>query len=146
MITKTKPRKNQKTRAINVRLTEAERMELKRQAELRGVTSARYVRRLIREALSYGPDFFANEDALLEQLREDVKSVGRNVNQIARTLNAWNKHSADLKAGIMTINIPGILGETQVTIKDVGEYIEKTRTDSEQRRLLLRRAYSKDKK
>ncbi len=121
-------------------------MELKRQAELRGVTSARYVRRLIREALSYGPDFFANEDALLEQLREDVKSVGRNVNQIARTLNAWNKHSADLKAGIMTINIPGILGETQVTIKDVGEYIEKTRTDSEQRRLLLRRAYSKDKK
>ena len=121
-------------------------MELKRQAELRGVTSARYVRRLIREAMSHGPDFFANEDALLEQLREDVKSVGRNVNQISKTLNAWNKRYVDLKAGIMTIDIPGVLGATHATIIDVSEYIEKTRTDSDQRRLLLRRAYSKDKK
>jgi predicted DNA-binding protein len=145
MIMKTKPRKNQKTRAINVRLTEAERMELKRQAELRGVTPARYVRRLIREALSYGPDFFANEDALLEQLRDDVKNVGRNVNQISRALNTWNKRFVDLKAGMMTIDIPSVLEATDATIKDVGGYIEKIRTDSEQRRLILRRAYSKGK-
>jgi len=52
-----------------------------------GQTPSRILRRLIREAITAGPDYF--DDGLLElrQMRNEVGRVGGNLNQLVRTAN-----------------------------------------------------------
>ena len=70
-----------------VRLRAEEDAGLKKLAADLGQAPSRIMRRLIREALTGGPDYF--DDGLLElrRMRTELAAIGRNLNQLARTAN-----------------------------------------------------------
>ena len=70
-----------------VRLRADEDAGLKKLAADLGQAPSRIMRRLIREALTGGPDYF--DDGLLElrRMRTELAAIGRNLNQLARTAN-----------------------------------------------------------
>ena len=73
--------------SVRVRLREQERAAFQQFAAQVGQTPSRIIRRLIREALTAGPDYF--DDGLLElrQMRNELGRVGGNLNQLVRTAN-----------------------------------------------------------
>ena len=84
-------RKPAKTEAFSVRLTPAEKTKLTALAEARGVAPSRFVRRMVREAVTSRADLFADESEAFSELTAQVKKAGRGVNQIARRLNSEAK-------------------------------------------------------
>lgn len=76
-----------KTRVLQLRVTDAEQSALASLAESRGVSTSEYHRRLLREAISCGAEFFPDDVLELQKLRRQVRAVGKNVNQIAKALN-----------------------------------------------------------
>ena len=83
---KTKPPKV-RSRAAAIRLREDEWAGLKELAATLGQTPSRVIRRLIREALTGGPDYF--EDGLLElrRMHRELAAIGSNLNQLSRAVN-----------------------------------------------------------
>jgi len=76
-----------RSQAVRVRLYEAERAAFQQFAAQLGQTPSRIIRRLIREAITAGPDYF--DDGLLElrQMRRALDRVGGNLNQLVRAAN-----------------------------------------------------------
>ena len=76
-----------RSRMAFVRLREAEWVGLKQLAAALDQPPSRIMRRLIREALTGGPDYF--DDGLLElrRMRTELAAIGRNLNQLSRTAN-----------------------------------------------------------
>ena len=74
--------------SVRVRLREEERTAFQQFAAQLGQTPSRIIRRLIREAITAGPDYF--DDGLLElrQMRRELARIGGNLNQLVRTANA----------------------------------------------------------
>ena len=52
---------------------------------------SRIVRRLIREAITQGPDFFDDGVGELRSAHRELAAVGRNINQLARSANQGEK-------------------------------------------------------
>lgn len=77
-----------RSRMVHVRLRTEERAAFQQFAAQVGQTPSRIIRRLIREAITAGPDYF--DDGLLElrQMRRALDSVGSNLNQLVRAANA----------------------------------------------------------
>ena len=73
--------------SVRVRLREEERTAFQDYAAQLGQTPSRIIRRLIREAITAGPDYF--DDGLLElrQMRNELARVGGNLNQLVRAAN-----------------------------------------------------------
>ena len=73
--------------SVRVRLREEERAAFQQFAAQLGQTPSRIIRRLIREAITAGPDYF--DDGLLElrQMRNELARVGGNLNQLVRAAN-----------------------------------------------------------
>ena len=69
------------------RLREEEWAGLKQLAENLNETPSRIIRRLVREALNGGPDYF--DDGLLDLRRmyRELNSIGSNLNQLSRAAN-----------------------------------------------------------
>lgn len=76
-----------RSRMLHVRLRDAEYAGLQELAAALGQTPSRVLRRLIREALTGGPDYFTDELRGLRGLVRELTAHGRNLNQLARAAN-----------------------------------------------------------
>lgn len=77
-----------RSQAVRVRLREEERAAFQQFAAQVGQTPSRIIRRLIREAITAGPDYFDDGLSELRQMRRALDRVGGNLNQLARAANA----------------------------------------------------------
>ena len=75
------------SRSRNIRLHLAEDQGLKQLAATLGETPSRVIRRLIREALTGGPDYFDDGVLDLRRMHRELASIGRNLNQLSRAAN-----------------------------------------------------------
>ena len=73
--------------SLRVRIHADERRALGRLAESLDEKPSRIVRRLIREAITEGPDFFDDGISELRSAHRELAAVGRNINQLARSAN-----------------------------------------------------------
>ena len=83
---KSKPSEIQSKMAF-VRLREEEWAGLKKMAEQLGETPSRIIRRLVREALNGGPDYFDDGLIDLRRMHRELASIGRNLNQMTKAVN-----------------------------------------------------------
>lgn len=120
---------NGKTRTYHFRLTEAEHNALEKFCgdQKRSVV----LRRMIRETISHGPSFFPEEISELKKLQNQIRAVGKNINQIARLVNVGKVTSdpisyTDFQAYKSQIDV-------------VSDYLSRLVKSSEQRRVHLRK-------
>ncbi len=73
--------------ALRVRIHADERIALGRLAKSLDEKPSRLVRRLVREAITQGPDFFDDGLAELRAAHRELAAVGRNINQLAKAAN-----------------------------------------------------------
>ena len=76
-----------RSRAGAVRFREEEWDGLKKMAENLGETPSRIMRRLVREALNGGPDYFDDGVIDLRRMHRELASIGRNLNQMTKAVN-----------------------------------------------------------
>ena len=76
-----------RSQMVHVRLREEERTALHRLAAQLGQQPSRIIRRLIREALTDGPDYFDDGLRELHRMRVALTAIGTNLNQLARAAN-----------------------------------------------------------
>ena len=76
-----------RSRVVGLRLREQEWAGLKTLAAQLGQPPSRLLRRLLREALTGGPDYFTDELRELHRMRVELSAIGRNLNQLARAAN-----------------------------------------------------------
>lgn len=89
------------TSAARLRLTPDEMAELKRLAAVQGVTVARLLRRAVREMITGGPDLFDDGLKALSETARQLAAAGRNLNQIAATLNSGDHaYASDIRNAI----------------------------------------------
>lgn len=86
LLPKKKPR-TAMSESLRVRLHADERAALGRLATALNERPSRIVRRLIREAITAGPDFFDDGVDELRIAHRELAAVGRNINQLARSAN-----------------------------------------------------------
>ena len=75
------------SRMLHVRLYPKEEAGVRQLAENLGETPSRLIRRLIREALTGGPDYFEDGLVDLRRMQRELASIGRNLNQLTRAAN-----------------------------------------------------------
>ncbi len=80
-------RRKIRSRMVGVRLYLEEWDALVQFAELLGQTPSRILRRLLREALTGGPDYFKDELADVARMSRELARIGRNLNQLAKAAN-----------------------------------------------------------
>ena len=75
------------SKMAGVRLRDQEWAGLTQLAENLGETPSRIIRRLVREAITGGPDYF--DDGLLDlrRMSRALNSIGSNLNQLSRAAN-----------------------------------------------------------
>ncbi len=76
-----------KTGWIHVRIRPAERDALEKLARKLDEQPSRVVRRLVREAITGGPDYFADGLKEIRTAHRELAAVGRNINQLAKAAN-----------------------------------------------------------
>lgn len=74
-----------RSRMAAVRLREEEWAALQELAGALGQPPSRIIRRLIREAITTGPDYFDDGLDALRQMRRSLDRIGNNLNQLVRT-------------------------------------------------------------
>ena len=80
-------RREIRSRSLHVRVRDEERAALQAFAASLGETPSRILRRLLREAITGGPDYFKSELVGLRFGARQLAAIGNNINQIARGLN-----------------------------------------------------------
>ncbi|MEA1844741.1 plasmid mobilization protein [Agrobacterium tumefaciens] len=75
-------------RQVNVRFSEAEYQALNAAAQNAGMTVSAFFRSLSLEGAGVRPIFNDKDRAILFLLHEDMRKIGVNLNQVARSLNA----------------------------------------------------------
>lgn len=89
------------TAAARLRLTPDEMAGLKAIATAQGVTVARLLRRMVREVITGGPDLFDDGIKALSETARQLAAAGRNLNQIAATLNSGDyAYASDIRNAI----------------------------------------------
>ena len=107
-----------RSKMAGVRLREEEWAGLVQLAENLGETPSRIIRRLVREAINGGPDYF--DDGLLDLRRmyRELNSIGRNLNQLSRAANRGAVVGGDdvrrvINAGLVQMEaVKGFYGRT----------------------------------
>ena len=79
--------KTSRSEALRVRVNEEERAGLMQLAASIEQKPSRVLRRLIREAVTGGPDFFDDGLNELRTAHRQLAAVGRNINQLAKAAN-----------------------------------------------------------
>ena len=122
-ISKAKPPKV-RSRVAFVRLRDQEWEGLKQLAENLGQTPSRLLRRLIREAINGGPDYFDDGVLDLRRMRIELAAIGRNLNQLSRTAHQGGAVGGDdlrrvINAGIVQMEaVKGLyLRAVRATVK-----------------------------
>ena len=93
-----------------VRLRAEEEAGLKELAATLGQPPSRIIRRLIREAVTGGPDYFNDGVHELERMSRELAAIGRNLNQLSRAANQGAAVSGDdvrrvVNAGIVQMEV-----------------------------------------
>lgn len=78
-----RPPRKIRSRVAGIRLREAEWAALQQFAAPLGQPPSRIIRRLIREAITSGPDYFTDELLGVARLSRELAAIGRNLNQLA---------------------------------------------------------------
>ena len=116
------------SRVRHVRLRLVEDDALKQMAEASGQTPSQVIRQLIRIAATGAPDFVGDHKIDLRMLAHQVASIGRNLNQLVRSINRGDQVAPD--------DLRRVLNATRVQFTVVYEtYMEAVRTAS--RRLVV---------
>ena len=76
--------KNPRSESVRVRLNCDEKRALVRFAETLDERPSRVMRRLIREAVSGGPDYFDDGLAEIRETHRQLAAIGRNLNQLTK--------------------------------------------------------------
>ena len=76
-----------RSKMVCVRLRAEEEAGLKKLAADLGQPPSRIMRRLIREALTGGPDYFDDGVLDLRRMHRELAAIGRNLNQLSRAAN-----------------------------------------------------------
>ncbi len=85
------------TTAVQLRLTPDERVALRAVALAQNIPVARLLRRAVREIVTGGPDLFDDGVKALSETARQLAAAGRNLNQIAATLNSGDyAYGADI--------------------------------------------------
>ena len=90
-----------RSRAAAVRFREEEWDGLKQLAENLGETPSRIIRRLVREALTGGPDYFDDGVIDLRNMHRELNAIGRNLNQLTRAVNQGQVLNGDDVRGVI---------------------------------------------
>tara|TARA_A100000171_G_scaffold3341_1_gene2889 strand:+ start:108 stop:581 length:474 start_codon:yes stop_codon:yes gene_type:complete len=77
-----------KSETLHIRLLEEERRSLNELSEELGVKPSIFVRRLIREAVNQGPDFFDDGIKELRETNRQIAAIGRNLNRLVLMMNS----------------------------------------------------------
>jgi len=81
------PEGEAKTSSLRVRVNPEEHAALQRLAKALNEKPSQVVRRLLREAITDGPEYFEDGLAEIRAAHRELAAVGRNINQLARTAN-----------------------------------------------------------
>ena len=105
-----KPRPAPRSGMVHVRLYVHEAAALKQLAAHLGQSPSRLIRRLIREAITGGPDYFKDELVDLRRVSRELAAIGRNLNQLSRAANQGATVSGDdvrrvINAGILQMEV-----------------------------------------
>ncbi|MDQ0457691.1 DUF6290 family protein [Rhizobium paknamense] len=77
-----------KGRLINVRVSDAEHSAIEEAAKLAGMSVSAFFRSLLLEGAGVRPILTAEDRLIMAALLEDMRMIGINLNQVARSLNA----------------------------------------------------------
>ena len=80
--------KQRKGRLINVRVSDAEHSAIEEAAESAGMSVSAFFRSLLLEGAGVRPILTAEDRLIMAALLEDMRMIGINLNQVARSLNA----------------------------------------------------------
>jgi len=87
-----------KSEAQRVRLTIEENKALKDLAVQMEIKPSKIIRRLIREAVTKGPDFFDDGIKELQESNRQLAAIGRNLNRLVKMINSDKPvNNVDLK-------------------------------------------------
>lgn len=101
---------DEKKRRVSVRLLAREYAEVERRAEADGFSVPTWIVSLIRAQMTHDPQFGQRELELLADSNHQLLAIGRNLNQIARNLNAQPQKLDEYR--------PELIEALSVTIKD----------------------------
>jgi len=79
--------RSRRSESLRVRVHAEEREGLRRLAESLDLKPSELLRRLVREAVTQGPDYFDDGLAELRTAHRELAAIGRNINQLARAAN-----------------------------------------------------------
>ncbi len=80
--------KQRKGRLINVRVSDAEHSAIEEAAKSAGMSVSAFFRLLLLEGAGVRPILTAEDRLIMAALLEDMRMIGINLNQVARSLNA----------------------------------------------------------
>jgi len=90
-----------KSDSLRVWVRPNERKALQKLADSLGVKPSQVVRRVVREAITGGPEYFNDGLKELQTAHRELAAVGRNINQLARAANRDEKIvSKDLRRNL----------------------------------------------
>ncbi|MCO5164541.1 MAG: MobC family plasmid mobilization relaxosome protein [Mesorhizobium sp.] len=97
-------RPERKGRTVHVRVTDDEHAAIEGAADAAGMTVSAFFRSLLLEGAGVQPMLTDDDRAILAVLREDMRMIGVNLNQVARALNSGRA----VHAGEITISIENV--------------------------------------
>lgn len=81
------PRTDSRSEALRFRVRPAEAAALRDLAQALGQTPSRVLRRLLREAVTHGPDYFEDQATAFQHTSLQLARIGGNLNQLVRSIN-----------------------------------------------------------
>ncbi len=103
--------KKRRSEALRVRVRVDEREALNRLAKSLGRKPSEVLRRLVREAVTGGPDFFDDGLDELRAAHRELAAVGRNINQLAKAANRDKP--------VVASELRGELADVKARVEDV---------------------------
>lgn len=81
------PKGEAKTSSLRVRINPQERRALQKLAKALDENPSQVIRRLMREAITGGPEYFSDGLKEIRTAHRELAAVGRNINQLAKAAN-----------------------------------------------------------
>ncbi len=103
-------------RHLTVRLSDAEYLAVQKAAAAAGMTASAFFRSLTLEGAGVRPIFNDEDRTILSILHEDMRKIGVNLNQVARSLNAGRVVDAE-EVKIALRNVEKIADVTRLELR-----------------------------
>lgn len=114
-----KPTKAQRDVIVKIRMTEAEKTQLKEVARRERTTLARLIREAVLQEAKDRHKNVTYKQVIVHAadpaLVREVARIGNNINQIARTLNTLNKQDALTRSAVL---------ESLITLKTISDHLQ----------------------